>query len=282
MFSVRMLGVLTMSIDGKRIVDDLGPSGRKLAGFLFGFVGRVHRREWLVDQFWGHLDPERGRAALNTALWRIRKLLGQDPLSERGQSLRTNCSEVVLERARWLEIDTLEFAETIKRLLDQHLFLGEEAEAFLEELERATGLYTGPFMEGADGDWILEERERLHSLYVRASRALMRQYAWAQRYDEAIAVVRRVLTSDPFRESFHQDLLALLLLNGQRGAALWQHERWTVLLRQELGINPMPETQRLVEEIRSGHIFERIDVVRTQHFAPRIAKSSQASRELHH
>jgi DNA-binding SARP family transcriptional activator len=275
-----MLGVLTMSVDGLRIADDLGPNGRRLTGFLFEFVGRVHRREWLADQYWGHLDPERARAALNTALWRIRKLLARDPRSEGGQNLVTNCSEVILERAPWLDIDTLQFAESVKRLLDQNQLVDGDAEAFLRELEYAIDLYTGPFLDGADADWILEERERLHSLYVRASTALMRHYGWLERYEEAIAVARRVLAADPFRESFHRDLIALLLLNGQRGEALRQHDRWTSLLQQELGISPMPETQRLAEEIRSGHIFDRVDIVRSQHFAPRNMKPAYVARDL--
>jgi DNA-binding SARP family transcriptional activator len=282
MLSVRMLGVLSLSVDGRRVGDDLGPSGRALTGFLFEFIGRVHRRERLADQFWGHLDPERSRAALNTALWRIRKLLAKDPRSDGGQNLVTNCSEVILERAPWLDIDTLRFAESVKHLLDQHELVDSEAEAFLIGLEHAVELYTGPFLDGADADWILEERERLHSLYVRASGSLMRHYGWFERYEEAIAVARRVLATDPFRESFHRDLIALLLLNGQRGEALRQHDRWTALLQQELGIGPMPETRRLAEEIRSGHIFDRVDIVRTQHFAPRSIKPPYATRDLHH
>ena len=84
MLSVHMFGVLTISVYGQRIADDLGPSGRSLSGFLFQFIGRIHRRERLADQFWGHLDAERARAALNTALWRFRRILAQDPRSDGG------------------------------------------------------------------------------------------------------------------------------------------------------------------------------------------------------
>jgi DNA-binding SARP family transcriptional activator len=260
MFSVHMLGVLTISVDGRRIADDLGPNGRSLSGFLFQFIGRIHRRERLADQFWGHLDPERARAALNTALWRFRKLLAHDPLSAGGQNFRTTTSDVILEPAPWLEVDTLCFGTTVKRLLDQQNIV----DAY--ELERAVESYEGPFLDGEDADWILQERERLHSLYVRAVVELMRRYGRLERYEVAVAAARRVLAADPFREAIHRDLLILLLLNGQPGEALRQQSRWSAKLQEDLGICPMPQTVRLVDEIRSGKVFERLDMLRTQHF----------------
>ncbi len=270
MFSVRMLGVLTISADGQRVADDLGPSGRVLSGYLFEFIGRVHRRERLADQFWGHLDPERARAALNTALWRFRKLLARDPRSEGGRNLHTNGFEVILEPAPWLDIDTLRFSATVKRLLDQSEHV--DAGLCVNGLVGAIESYQGPFLDGEDADWILEERERLHSLYIRAATELVRQYGRAERYEQAIAAARRTLGADPFRESLHRDLMVLLLLNGQRGEALRQHDRWRAQLRQEIGIDPMPHTLRLVEEIRSGKIFERLETLGTQHFAQIAAK----------
>jgi DNA-binding SARP family transcriptional activator len=270
MLSVRMLGVLTISVDGQRIPDDLGPTARILSGFLFEFMGRVHRRERLADKFWGHLDPDRARAALNTALWRFRKLLAREPRSEGGRNLRSNGSEVILEPASWLDIDSFRFGVTVKRLLEQH----EQAntQAYLSELETAIGSYAGPFLDGDDADWILEEREWLRSLYVRAANELVKQYGQAERYEEAIAVTRRILSADPFRESVHRDLLVLLLLNGQRAEALHQHDHWSALLRQELDVDPMPQTLRLAEELRSGQIFERLEVLKAQHFENAKAK----------
>src|SRR5262249_28071609 len=135
MLSVRMFGVLTILVDGQRITDELGPCGRSLTGFLFDSIGRVHRRERLADQFWGHLDPERARAALNTALWRFRKLLARDPESGGGRNLLTNGSHVILERAPWLEVDTLRFGATVKRLLETHESRREDLE-LISELDR--------------------------------------------------------------------------------------------------------------------------------------------------
>ena len=264
MLSIRMFGVLTISLDGVRLIDHLGPAGRLLSGFLFEFNGRIHRRQRLADLFWGHLDPEPARAALNTALWRLRKLLARDPCGQGGKNLRTYGTEIILEPAPWLTIDTHRFGSSMRELLDSPGLRDNSIR--LRMFEDAVEGYSGPFLDGEDADWILEERERLHSLFARAMSELVRIYGCAERYDEAIAAARRILTVDPFREPIIRNLALLLVLNGQRGDALRQYERWRASFRRELGIDPVPQTIRLAEDIRSGQIFERLETLKAQYF----------------
>jgi DNA-binding SARP family transcriptional activator len=262
MLSVRMLGAFSISIDGERLAEDVGPAGRQLCGYLFEFMGRVHRRERLADQFWGHLDPDRARAALNTALWRLRKLLSRDPNSQGGQNLRSYGSEIILEPACWLDVDTHCFDAAMKDLFDPRR--SGQTSTRLPILEAAVNSYAGPFLDGEDADWVLEERERLHSLYIRAASELVSIYGLTERHEEAIATARRVIIADPFRESTFRKLAILLVLNGQRGDALRHYERWCTMFRRELSIEPMPQTLRLAEEIRSGRIFEHLDAVKIE------------------
>jgi DNA-binding SARP family transcriptional activator len=260
MFCVRMLGVLTVSVDGKRINDDLGPTGRLLSGYLFEYSDHVHRRERLVDMFWGRLDPDRARAAFNTALWRLRKLLAQEPHSNGGRNLRTHGAEIVLERAPWLSIDTHCFASAVTQRMEPDIATR------VSVLESAIQSYDGPFLEGEDADWILEERERLHTLYVRAESELMRSYGNNECYEDAIAAARRIMVADPFRESVFRCLALLFVLNGQRGKALSHYERWRAAIRSELGVDPMPQTVGLAEDIRSGKVFDKMESLRDQFF----------------
>lgn len=77
-------------------------------------------------------------------------------------------------------------------IVDAHHFQSITAKAFssgddtpdLEALDRAVGLYTGPFLDG-DDDWILEQRERLHCDYVRALSELMHWLGEQDRYEDA-------------------------------------------------------------------------------------------------
>ena len=74
MLNVGLLGVFRVAGVDNRTWSELGPAGRGLASFLFTYPGRPHRRERLADLFWPELDAERARRALNSAIWRLRKL----------------------------------------------------------------------------------------------------------------------------------------------------------------------------------------------------------------
>src|SRR5262249_25510141 len=156
-------------------------------------------------------------------------LLARDPCGQGGKNLQTYGTEIILEPAPWLTIDTHRFESSIRELLDSTRLRDNSIR--LRTLEDAVESYCGPFLDGEDADWILEERERLHSLFVRAMSELVRIYGHAECYDEAIAAARRILAVDPFREPIVRKLALLLVLNGQRGDALRHYERWRASFR---------------------------------------------------
>jgi DNA-binding SARP family transcriptional activator len=260
MLSMELLGTLTIRVDDQRVRAEFGSAGRRLAAYLAQYSGRPHRRDRLVDLFWAGLEPNRARSALNTALWRLRKVIAAEPLSKGGRNLVTLGNEIVLEPADWLAIDTHSFDASVKSAL--RCAAGEAGAPPTALLADAIGRYSGPFLEGEDEDWILVERERLHSLYVRAAHELARVYAQTSRYDEAVEVLRGVLASDPFRETAHRQLMVMLVLNGQRAEALRNHERWCNMMRRELGICPMPRTVELMALVRSDRVFEKLEQFR--------------------
>jgi DNA-binding SARP family transcriptional activator len=109
MLSIGLLGALTIRVNDRRIKADFGSAGRLLVAYLAHYSGRPHRRERLADLFWGGLEPNRGRSALNTALWRLRKAIAAEPQSAGGRNLVTLGNEIVLEPADWFAIDTQRF-----------------------------------------------------------------------------------------------------------------------------------------------------------------------------
>lgn len=264
MLNVSLLGTASFAVDKTVVKSDLGPAGRLLACYLFEFTGKVHRRERLADLFWQDTDPERARSALNTAIWRIRKILdhGGEGVS---RHLLTIGSEVILEESPNVKVDSRELENACKRALagrnDIALSTGE-----LSDISRAVENYGGPFLDGYDDDWVLQERERLHCLFIRSTFELMRIAASQGYYERALDFGRRVLAVDPLRESVQQDVMLLLLLNGQRVEAIRTYQRLVQKLRSELDIGPMPETVRLHDDIVSGAIFGRVKDYIAGHF----------------
>lgn len=244
------------SVAGTVIRPEFGPAGRLLACYLLEFPGRVHRRERLADLFWADAEPAKARAALNTAIWRLRKALdqGADGASQR---LVTVGEDVILEPTDAISVDTHRLETTCRSVLEACEQAPRNPDR-LQHIAAALDDYRGPFLDGHDGEWILQERERLHCLFVRGMFALMRQAALEHRYEFALDLGRRILAVDVMRERIQQVVMLLLVLNGQRGEALRSYQRLAGLLRSELDIEPMPETKRLHDDILSGDIFARI------------------------
>jgi DNA-binding SARP family transcriptional activator len=271
LLTVSLLGASRVTRGNEQIWLDLGPAGRRLAGFLFTHPDRPHRRERLIDLFWPELDTERGRRAVNSAVWRLRKLLASAPEYKDGHGLRTIGSETILERAPWLDVDTwalLEAAQTTLGDTGAHL-----NPSGLKQIMAVLYRYEGPFLDGEDAEWILEERERLHSLFVQVAMIVVRHLGLSGQYHDAILLARHALRFDPYREELVRHLLILFALDERRIDAIRYYDHWIGMIRKELGISPLPATRAIIEEIRNLHNAEN-----TQHLRARLMGRDETAR----
>ncbi|MBP1299780.1 AfsR/SARP family transcriptional regulator [Bradyrhizobium elkanii] len=274
MLTVSLLGASRVARGNEQIWLDLGPSGRRLAGFLFTFPDRPHRREKLIDLFWPNLEVARGRRALNSATWRLRKLLSSSPEYKDGDGLRTVGPETILERTPWLDVDTwalLEAAQAALGPAEEHIG-GSGMRRLLSVFYR----YEGPFLDGEDADWIIEERERLHSFFIQSSMTVVRHLGLCGQHHDAIRLARHALRFDPYREELVRYLLTLLALDERRIEAIKYYEYWIGLIRKELGISPLPATRATIEEIKNLHNAEN-----AQHLRLRFVSRDERPRQPH-
>lgn len=248
MLSVGLLGVFRVTGGDLRVWSELGPAARGLASFLFTYPDRAHRRERLAELFWPDFDSERARRALNSAVWRLRKLLATQADSAGGRNLQTLGNETILENAPWLDIDIWALQNIAATIFKEpHVPLEPQRLATITAILHR---YEGPFLDGDEGDWILEEREKLHSIFVRTTTVAVRALGAAGLYPAAIDLARHALRFDPFREELMRYLLVLLALDEQRVEAIRSYQRWARLLRDELSVAPLPATRRVMEEIQ--------------------------------
>jgi DNA-binding SARP family transcriptional activator len=247
MMIVNLLGEFGISIDGCRVHSDLGRAGQRMAALLFAFPGRLHRRERIADLCWPDFGSERSRAALNSALWRLRQILCRDASSNRGQILRSINSDIVLEPQPWLKVDSCILEDTANQARRQVDICQTPC---IKTVKSAIDLYHGHFLEQEDCEQFVEVRERIHTCFVNLSGLAIESYASASAYPDAICICRKVLTFDPFHELYVRRLIALLFLNEQRAEAIRFYEKWKQALHAEIGVDPMPNTARVGQQVR--------------------------------
>jgi DNA-binding SARP family transcriptional activator len=241
---IKLFGSLELERDGR----PLARFASRKSGELFAYLAlnrkAPHTREHLAGVFWGDSSEERARHTLNTTLWRINRVL-EPPhcaASERGY-LRVTPQHIGFNTASGVWLDVAEF-ETRSELAEQ---TGAPTKFAL--YAQAVNLYRADLLADCYEDWCIVERERLQGLYVRALAQLMSFHSSNAEYDLAIDSARRILTCDPLREEVHRDLMRLHLQASQPAAALRQYRQCEDMLRDELGVEPAPETRALLTPI---------------------------------
>jgi DNA-binding SARP family transcriptional activator len=144
-------------------------------------------------------------------------------------------------------LDIEHFETTITRYqdLEGQALTPEQA----SDLEEAIDLYVGDMLEGVYEDWCLSERERLSLLHLNALTKLVLFHEANGTYERGLAYGERILAYDNTRETVHHSMMRLYWLLGDRSAALAQYKRCVQVLRDELGIPPMPETSLLYQNM---------------------------------
>lgn len=222
---------------------------RQLFSYLLLGRDRAHSRELIAEVFWGDYPTQKARGCLNTALWRLRKLLEPDGTPRGTYIVCSPAGEVAFnsESDHWLDVAVLD--EGI-RVSQQHSAADADRDV-AEGLREALNVYSGELLEDCFGDWALRERERFRSAYLVGLSWLMKFHEARGEWDQSADCARNILVVDPLREEIHRHLIRVLIEAGRRPDALRQYEECRKLLEVELGVEPMPETRLLVDNARS-------------------------------
>ena len=207
--------------------------------YLVVHAGREVGRDRIADRIWCQSTESRQRSALNSAVWRIGKKLVHYP----GISLLVTGSTICLEIDDQICVDTRVLTDLV------HEGSGGLSHDLAQKLAEALDVSEAPFLSGMVPNWALAEQERVLNIRLRGLTLLMHWYGDCRHYEDALAIGRRLLADDPFRETAQIDMMWLYVLNGQRAQALKHYQAYAELLNSELAIEPMTETRALYDHI---------------------------------
>jgi adenylate cyclase len=134
-----------------------------------------------------------------------------------------------------------------------------------EALRSAVDLYQGDFLsnltieEEGWSDWISSERTRLRMLLCDIVIRLVEDDLERGASEQALALARKAVAIDNFREDIHRLLMRSLAALGRRNEALRHFDQVCALLRSELDVEPEAATAALAAELRTSELLERVD-----------------------
>ncbi len=191
--------------------------------------------------FWSDTPESVARRNLSHHLTHLRRAF---PLP---QVLLTTADEIWLDLSQ-IWCDVLEFGG---------VSLDSEVDTSL--LHQTISLYRGPFLDGFNlpgcpefEHWCLVERNALELQYLKVLEYLVEHNTEAGEIRQAIKYAQQYLETDPLSETMHRRLIKLYAGTGDRQLALRQFERCSSILKSDLGVSPLPETQAVYQAVLLG------------------------------
>ncbi len=199
-------------------------------------------RDQICEYLWPETDPNTAQRNFKITLNTLYQTLEpeREPGSESAFILREGTTySLRLEADIW--IDAEQFTQAVRRAASN---------PDPDLLQRAVSLYPGEYLpETLYETWAAEERERLATQFLESADKLAELYLTQGRYTEAIELCQRILMQDNcWERAYRHQMLAYDYLN-DRGQVGRTYQRCVQTLREELDVNPAPETEMLYQKL---------------------------------
>jgi DNA-binding SARP family transcriptional activator/tetratricopeptide (TPR) repeat protein len=247
------LGGIRVLADGT-VVAGAAAQPRRLA--VLALLARAGRagvtREKILALLWPDEPEERARRSLNQAVYSLRRDLGSDDALLGSKDLRLNLDLIA--------VDVIEFDDAIQS----------------GDVERAVGLYAGPFLDGFVVPrapelerWIEGERASLAHEYAAALERVAARAAERGDGHTAVDHWRKLAATDPLNGRIALSVMNALVAVGDVSGAIQHARLHEALLEQELGLPPDREIAALARKLRdrAGAVTE---APRPMEFTPEV------------
>ena len=217
---------------------------QELLQALIAFGGTEVSAGVLIDALWPDSEGDAAYHALESALYRLRQLLGAR------DAVRMEGGKVSLNRDQ-LWVDMWEFEQELKPPHDQEAY-------GVERIGRLRLLYQGHFLQHeTEKPWVLKARQELRDGLVGAIRDAARACEHARRWEDAANLYRSGIELDSLNEGLYRGLMLCHSEIGDHSEALQAYMRCCELLTRFLGVPPNAKTQALYHSVRERAVSAR-------------------------
>jgi DNA-binding SARP family transcriptional activator len=241
---LQLFGPPRLEIEGRSVSASAWRSQRAFQILVYlALEPRGANRDQLLEAFWPGRRLAAGRRNFHPTLSYIRSVLPRAqvaPLQRESETYRLN-------PAYPLTCD----AWDVRRSLEEAR-LARDPLARRAALERAVGLARHAFLEGHYANWADELQAQMRDRLERAHLELGALLTQLGEHEAALSSFRRAAECDAYRESTRAAIIECLVRVGNRHAALAEWDRLKAMLREELNVDPLPETSARVARALDG------------------------------
>jgi DNA-binding SARP family transcriptional activator len=208
---------------------DIARSALKLLLYLVTQGEKRVLRDKICSDLWPDCEPAKANSRLSSALWRLRRSLGEFDQSAAVLSFKDGSLKLIMDDC--VTVDSVHFE---KRAL---AFLADDNQTCWDGFSSEAAKRIKPF-QGWYTPWALVEKVRLENLWERCLLAQLDRMHADGKYSGAIETAEALLYCDPLLEDVYEKLVEIYLHQGLPCMAKRQFERCRKVLQQELGVEP--------------------------------------------
>jgi predicted ATPase/DNA-binding SARP family transcriptional activator len=229
MLEIRLLGSFEVRRAGATVEIPSRPS-QSLLAYLTLNTGARLRREKLAGLLWPDSDETKARRQLRQALWRLRKLIGDEYILADKISIGFNPDANYM-----LDVDVIKDDAAWSRAKD--------------EVVQNIADYAGELLPGFYDEWVVFEREQLRAVFELQMQLLLNRLLEDQRWADALRCGECWIARGEVPEPAYRAVM--IAHHGLRDASRISEvfQRCTDALRNELGVDPSAETRLLYERL---------------------------------
>ena len=225
-----------------------GERQRALLTLLLLHANEVVPSERLADELFGGEASEKRENAVQVAISRLRRVLGDGRASNGDDGVLVTRPRGYLLRADPDQLDAARF----ERLLAEgrRALAAEDAASAAASLTEALSLWRGPALaDVAVQASAQSEIRRLEELRLDARMERIEAELALGRAAEVVPELEALVEANPYQERLRGQLMLALYRSGRQADALEVYRRTRELLRDELGLEPSPALQGLERAI---------------------------------
>lgn len=215
---------------------------RELMAYLVHHRNTFVPKEKILEDLWANANPDQATAFLHTCVYSIRKKLrsfgGKPMLEFKNNGYHLDTGELYCD------------ADEFERLASGGMTVSAND---IGEFERIANLYAGDYMEKDGFIWALDVQEKFKGAYIELMKRMASYYLSVKQFHAAANCLRLTLQKNPFLDDVNESMLKVYAEMGDRLSMVKHYERFTKLLKEELGIAPMESTVRLFARLCSGN-----------------------------
>jgi DNA-binding SARP family transcriptional activator/tetratricopeptide (TPR) repeat protein len=189
-------------------------------------------RDQVLEGLWPDLDPMDAVNSLNQTVYFLRRILEENYVDDLSPGYVHHDSELI-----WLDAELV----TSRSNECRRLIKGFPLVPTPDQVQQLADEYVGRFaLDFEYEEWAAPYRDWLHASYLEIVERALASDLETGHYARGIGLARRVLDVDPTADQVEVSLLRFYRASGAHAAAAEQYGHYAGVMRDQLGLDPLP------------------------------------------